>query len=132
MDAIIIRDIVAHILFSIQYNLVAGTIAPYALKRPDLRPVMEKILNFDVSYDASNNAVLRNPLTNHLTVLALCSMRLTMAVMQRIWKPLRPCSPMAVLSSTVLRLEQQSKLKTQESRRNTILTLLDLCHHQCP
>ncbi|OQE96238.1 hypothetical protein PENNAL_c0001G08606 [Penicillium nalgiovense] len=49
MDAIIIRDIVAHILFSIQYNLVAGTIAPYALKRPDLRPVMEKILNFDVS-----------------------------------------------------------------------------------
>ena len=55
MDAIIIRDIVAHILFSIQYNLVAGTIAPYTLKRPDLRPVMEKILNFDVSYDASNN-----------------------------------------------------------------------------
>ncbi|OQE13097.1 hypothetical protein PENFLA_c054G09892 [Penicillium flavigenum] len=49
MDAIIIRDIVAHILFSIQYNLVAGTIAPYALKRPDLRPVMDKILNFDVS-----------------------------------------------------------------------------------
>ncbi|KZN85602.1 Peroxisomal acyl-coenzyme A oxidase [Penicillium chrysogenum] len=49
MDAIIIRDIVAHILFSIQYNLVAGTIAPYTLKRPDLRPVMEKILNFDVS-----------------------------------------------------------------------------------
>ncbi|CAG8904521.1 unnamed protein product [Penicillium egyptiacum] len=50
MDAIIIRDIVAHILFSIQYNLVAGTIAPYALKRRDLRPVMEKILNFDVSF----------------------------------------------------------------------------------
>ncbi|KAJ5375108.1 hypothetical protein N7517_007114 [Penicillium concentricum] len=37
MDAIIIRDIVAH-LFAIQYNLVAGTIAPYATKRPDLRP----------------------------------------------------------------------------------------------
>ena len=51
MDAIIIRDIVAHILFSIQYNLVAGTIAPYAMKRPDLQPVMKKILNFDVSYD---------------------------------------------------------------------------------
>lgn len=40
-----------------------------------------------------------------------------MAVMQRIWKPLRPCSPMAVLSFTVLRLEQQSKLKPQESRK---------------
>jgi uncharacterized protein with HEPN domain len=51
MDAITIRDLVAHTLFSIQYNLVAGTIAPYSLKRPDLRPVMEKILNFDVSYD---------------------------------------------------------------------------------
>ncbi|OQD65072.1 hypothetical protein PENPOL_c006G10071 [Penicillium polonicum] len=49
MDAIIIRDIVAHVLFSIQYNLVAGTIAPYAMKRPDLQPVMKKILNFDVS-----------------------------------------------------------------------------------
>ncbi|KAF4770912.1 hypothetical protein HAV15_012572 [Penicillium sp. str.  len=48
MDAIIIRDIVAHIIFSIQYNLVAGTIAPYAMKRPDLQPVMQKILNFDV------------------------------------------------------------------------------------
>ncbi|OQE42967.1 hypothetical protein PENCOP_c003G03942 [Penicillium coprophilum] len=49
MDAIVIRDIVAHLLFTIQYNLVAGTIGPYAMKRPDLRPVMEKILNFDVS-----------------------------------------------------------------------------------
>ncbi|KAJ5169359.1 uncharacterized protein N7500_002142 [Penicillium coprophilum] len=49
MDAIVIRDIVAHLLFTIQYNLVAGTIGPYAMKRPDLRPVMEKILSFDVS-----------------------------------------------------------------------------------
>lgn len=58
MDAIMMRDMAAHILFSIQYNLVAGTIAPYALKRPDLRPVMKKILNFDVWYDLLSDTAL--------------------------------------------------------------------------
>lgn len=92
MDAIIIRDIVAHIIFSIQYNLVAGTIAPYAMKRPDLQPVMEKILNFDVWYDPSSNTGLGNLLAHHLIVLALCSTRLTMGVMQEALKLLRRCS----------------------------------------
>lgn len=131
MDAIIIRDIVAHIIFSIQYNLVAGTIAPYALKRPDLQPVMEKILNFDVWYDLSTKISLENLLAHHLIVLVLCSTRLTMAVMHEALKPLQHCSQMAVLFSTVPPLEQQSRQKPNESMRNSILICSDLCRHQC-
>lgn len=131
MDAIIIRDIVAHVLFSIQYNLVAGTIAPYAMKRPDLQPVMKKILNFDVSYDPPRNTGLGNSLAHHLIVLALCSTRLTMAAMQKTLKPLRRCSQMAVLFSTVPRLEQESRQKPNESMKNIILICPDLCRHQC-
>lgn len=48
-DGIIVRDAVAHILVTIQLNLVAGTVAPFALKRPDLHPLMKEILNFDIS-----------------------------------------------------------------------------------
>ncbi|KAF8189522.1 acyl-CoA dehydrogenase NM domain-like protein [Mycena galopus ATCC 62051] len=36
-------------LLTIQYNLAAGTIAPWAEKRPELRPILQKILNFEVS-----------------------------------------------------------------------------------
>lgn len=131
MDAIIIRDIVAHIIFSIQYNLVAGTIAPYAMKRPDLQPVMQKILNFDVWYDSSTNTSVENLLAHHLIVLVLCSTRLTMAVMHEALRPLRRCSPMGVLFSTVPPLEQQSKQKPNKSMRNSILICPDLCRHQC-
>ncbi|KAJ7235006.1 acyl-CoA dehydrogenase NM domain-like protein [Mycena haematopus] len=42
-------DIAAMVLLSIQYNLAAGTIAPWAEKRPDLRPILQKILDFEVS-----------------------------------------------------------------------------------
>ena len=48
-DNIIVRDITAQILVTVQFNLVAGTLAPYALKRPDLQPLMKEILNFDIS-----------------------------------------------------------------------------------
>ncbi|PWY70922.1 acyl-CoA oxidase [Aspergillus heteromorphus CBS 117.55] len=47
-DGITLRDTVAHTIFTIHYNLVAGTIAPYALERPDLQPLMKQILHFDV------------------------------------------------------------------------------------
>ncbi|EAU33843.1 predicted protein [Aspergillus terreus NIH2624] len=49
MDGIIVRDVTAQILWSIQFNLVAGTVAPFALQRPDLHPFMEKLLNFDIT-----------------------------------------------------------------------------------
>ncbi|PYH92490.1 acyl-CoA oxidase [Aspergillus ellipticus CBS 707.79] len=47
-DGIILRDTVAHIIFTMQCNLVAGTIAPFVLKRPDLEPLMKQLLHFDV------------------------------------------------------------------------------------
>lgn len=50
MDNIIVRDTTAHMLLTIQYNLVAGSVAPFAVQRQDLRPLMDEILNFDVSY----------------------------------------------------------------------------------
>lgn len=50
MDGIIVRDVTAQILWSIQFNLVTGTVAPFALQRPDLHPFMEKLLNFDITY----------------------------------------------------------------------------------
>jgi acyl-CoA oxidase len=49
MDGIVITDIGSLILLSIQYNLVAGTIAPFARERADLQHLMKKIMNFDVS-----------------------------------------------------------------------------------
>ncbi|KAF9887215.1 hypothetical protein FE257_010469 [Aspergillus nanangensis] len=48
-DGIIVRDITAQILTSIQLNLVGGTVARYAVERPDLREFLEKVLNYDVS-----------------------------------------------------------------------------------
>ena len=36
-------------LLTIQYNLAAGTLAPHAFKRPELQPLLRRILNFDVS-----------------------------------------------------------------------------------
>jgi acyl-CoA oxidase len=42
-------DCSAYTLLTIQYNLAAGTLGPHALKRPELRPLMKKILDFDVS-----------------------------------------------------------------------------------
>ncbi|KLO15452.1 acyl-CoA dehydrogenase NM domain-like protein [Schizopora paradoxa] len=41
-------DLPAVILLSMQYNLVAGTLAPYAESRPDLRPLLDRILNYEV------------------------------------------------------------------------------------
>lgn len=48
-DGIILADIGAHALLSIQYNLAAGTIAPFANERADLKQLLQKILNFQVS-----------------------------------------------------------------------------------
>lgn len=48
MDGIIVRDPVAHINLSIQYNLVVGTLATYVKKRPDLDPLIREFLEFDI------------------------------------------------------------------------------------
>lgn len=50
MDPINTLDGAAFTLLTIQYNLVAGTIAPYAAKLPRLQPLLESILNFDMKY----------------------------------------------------------------------------------
>jgi hypothetical protein len=42
-------DGAAATLLTIQFNLVAGTLVPFAMKRPELRPLLKKVLDFDVS-----------------------------------------------------------------------------------
>lgn len=42
-------DAAALTLVTIQYNLAAGTIAPYMKKRPDLVQLMDNILQFNYS-----------------------------------------------------------------------------------
>ncbi|PCH36486.1 hypothetical protein WOLCODRAFT_82207 [Wolfiporia cocos MD-104 SS10] len=39
----------AYTLLTIQFNLAAGTLAPFVEHRPELRPLMDQILNFDIS-----------------------------------------------------------------------------------
>lgn len=37
-------------LLSIQCNLFVGTLAPFTLKRPELQPILQSALNFDISW----------------------------------------------------------------------------------
>lgn len=48
-DGIILRDIGAHVMLSIQYNLVVGTLAQYCSGRPDVQDLLQKVLGFEVS-----------------------------------------------------------------------------------
>ncbi|KLO15455.1 acyl-CoA dehydrogenase NM domain-like protein [Schizopora paradoxa] len=48
-DHISAVDTQAMILLSIQCNLAAGTLAPYAESRPELRPLLKQILDFNIS-----------------------------------------------------------------------------------
>ncbi|TCD66083.1 hypothetical protein EIP91_001841 [Steccherinum ochraceum] len=48
-DLIAPKDGAAMTLITIQYNLAAGTLAPHAFKRPELRPLLQQIMDFDVS-----------------------------------------------------------------------------------
>ena len=50
MDNIAAIDMAPMAVLTIQYNLTAGTIAPWAEKRPELRPILRKVLDFDVSW----------------------------------------------------------------------------------
>ena len=49
MDKICILDGSTTTLLTIQYNLAAGTLGPHAFKRPELRPLLKQIMDFDVS-----------------------------------------------------------------------------------
>lgn len=49
MDLIAAIDGAAFTLLTIQWNLAAGTLAPFALKRPELRPLLKQIIDFEVS-----------------------------------------------------------------------------------
>ena len=49
MDNIMGFDTASFTILTIQYNLVAGTLVQFALDRVDLRPLLEKILRFEVS-----------------------------------------------------------------------------------
>lgn len=42
-------DGTAATLLTTQCNLVAGTLVPHATQRPDLQPLLQQILDFDVS-----------------------------------------------------------------------------------
>ena len=42
-------DAAAFTLLTIQYNLMGGTLAAFAEKRPELQPIMDKVMRFDVS-----------------------------------------------------------------------------------
>lgn len=57
MDGIILSDIGSHVLLSVQHNLVAGTIAPFAHESKAIQSLLQKILSFQVSY------VLLSPLS---------------------------------------------------------------------
>ena len=48
-DDIIIRDIGSHALLSIQHNLVAGTLAPFAKDSPQIQGLLDQVLAFEVS-----------------------------------------------------------------------------------
>jgi hypothetical protein len=48
-DPIVALDMAAFTLMRIQYNLVAGTLAPFAIDGAELRPILDRILNFDIS-----------------------------------------------------------------------------------
>ena len=48
-DGIILRDIGAHVMLSIQYNLVVGLLAQYCSGRPDIQDLSQKVLRFEVS-----------------------------------------------------------------------------------
>ena len=48
-DLVAPLDGAAFTLITIQYNLAAGTLGPHAFKRPELRPLLQQIMDFDVS-----------------------------------------------------------------------------------
>ena len=63
-DDIIIRDIGSHALLSIQHNLVAGTLAPFAKESTQVQQLLEDVLAFKISYVSTVN--LHRSVANNL------------------------------------------------------------------
>lgn len=55
-----LRDTVAQILVMVQINIFAGTIASHLTVRPDLLPLMEDTLNFDLMYVLSPASIIHH------------------------------------------------------------------------
>ncbi|KAJ7346321.1 hypothetical protein DFH08DRAFT_810154 [Mycena albidolilacea] len=68
-DSIAAVDIAPTTLLTIQYNLAAGTIAPWVEQHPEVRPILQKILDFEVSnihyMDSANKKHSENSTTLH-------------------------------------------------------------------
>jgi acyl-CoA oxidase len=50
IDPLATMDGSAFALIAIQYNLFVGTVAPFSLSRPELRPLIQQAMNFEVSF----------------------------------------------------------------------------------
>lgn len=50
MDLLHTVSFATFVLVTIQYNLAAGTIGPYAATRPDLKQLVDRIMKFEVSF----------------------------------------------------------------------------------
>lgn len=48
-DLLSTMDAGAYVLITIQYNLFIGTVASFLLTRPELQPMLESALRFDIS-----------------------------------------------------------------------------------
>ena len=56
IDLILFLDGGAATLIGSQYNLVAGTLTRFARNRPDLQPLLKRVMDFDVSSVVSHSA----------------------------------------------------------------------------
>lgn len=48
-EPLMLLDGGAFTLLSIQCNLFVGTLTPFALKRPELQPILQSAMDFDIS-----------------------------------------------------------------------------------
>lgn len=53
-DPLLCIDSSATTLLTIQYNLVVGTIAPFAEARPELRPLLQDLVDFKILFATSS------------------------------------------------------------------------------
>lgn len=60
VDPLSVMDGSAFALIAIQYNLFVGTVGPFASSRPELRPLIQKAMDFDIS-SVLANVYLANP-----------------------------------------------------------------------
>lgn len=107
LDPIFTVDTGSCTLLSIQYNLVAGTLCKYLDQRPDLRPLLDKVLKFDVLYVPSPIDIAART-HNLLTAATSVSPKLNMAWTPETWRLLQYNFRVENLTFTHLTTGQQS------------------------